>query len=141
MEVYNKRKRPGRIILNDFVDFIKEHNDLSIEEFIYVAKRRLSAKSYLKTEILFDSIKKFLLTVPCLLNSNNDKDFERNSSLLLTPYQSREEIYNYILKNHENPITKLALYVYRDMNFIDWEPFIKVALERNHVSLFAHKDV
>ena len=42
-------------------------------------------------------------------------------------------------KAGDNEVALLSLYAYRQMDKIDWKPFVKAALERNPVSLEALK--
>ena len=75
---------------------------------------------------LYLSIQKFLIT---------KKNYIVSNRLNITINDSREEIMNLIAKNQEKSETALlALYVYRQMDEIDWRPFIKAAIERNPVS-------
>jgi len=55
--------------------------------------------------------------------------------------QSREEILQLIKNNAGNSeLALLSLYAFRQMDAIDWKPFVKTALERNPVSLVGLKD-
>ena len=54
--------------------------------------------------------------------------------------QTRNEILELVnLKASENELALLSLYSYRQMDKIDWRPFLKAALERNPVSLEGSK--
>lgn len=65
-----------------------------------------------------------------------DKQFETSAGLNIHVNHTREEIIGHIRENSErNETARLALYTYRPMDILDWEPFIKAALERNPVSL------
>ena len=49
---------------------------------------------------------------------------------------TREQVIGYLRELREkNSTADLAFYAYRDMASCNWEPFIKVAMERNPVSL------
>jgi hypothetical protein len=49
---------------------------------------------------------------------------------------SREDILEYIsAKSGNSEVALLSLYAYRQMDKIDWKPFVKTALERNPVAL------
>jgi hypothetical protein len=61
--------------------------------------------------------------------------------LPLQPQQTRDEIVELVQQQSATSETALlALYVYRNMDAIDWKPFIKAALERNPVSVDGLKD-
>ena len=65
---------------------------------------------------------------------NNEKTFIDSSSIDLTVGQSRNETIDYLKSIRDRNVTaELAFYVYRDMEFCDWQPFIKAAIERNPV--------
>ena len=49
---------------------------------------------------------------------------------------TRQDILDYISEKSEvNEVALLSLYAFRQMDRIDWKPFVKTAIERNPVSL------
>jgi hypothetical protein len=70
-----------------------------------------------------------------------EKTFTETPKLKIKPESSRQDIIQLITANREiSETARLALYVYREMDIIDWEPFIKAAVERNPVSFTYLKD-
>ena len=83
---------------------------------------------------MFDDINSFISTKPRL--PGTDKEFIRVKYPLPARSDSREDIIRKVsdLRN-ESETALLALYIFRDMNSIDWYPFIKASIERNPVSI------
>ena len=69
------------------------------------------------------------------------KQYNAVEPIQINPAWNREEIIDYLESiRDKNPTVDLAFYAYRDMTRCDWRPFIKAAVERNPVSVEAHKD-
>jgi hypothetical protein len=63
-----------------------------------------------------------------------DKNFVKSSQINISTTDSREKIVDYLNKSSAvSEPALLAVYVYRQMDSIDWHPFIKAAIERNPV--------
>ena len=78
-------------------------------------------------------IRRFISTIPRL--PAGEKDFIETTYPEISISDSRIEI----IQKIENLIdvsdyARLATYTYRDMDLIDWHPFIKAAIERNPVA-------
>jgi hypothetical protein len=91
--------------------------------------------------------KRFVHTEPKLPSSK--KEFSPSYHLTISPFQSREEIIDYLSTfRHPSSIihqplsvtADLAFYAGRFMDSCDWEPFLKAAFERNPVSIAFFKD-
>jgi len=81
-----------------------------------------------------EDLKKFIHTVPRLPSSN--KVFSPCHHVILSPFQSREEIINVLSDLRKKSVTAdLAFYAGRQMDSCDWKPFLKAAFERNPVSV------
>ncbi len=81
---------------------------------------------------MFFDLKKFIFTDPKL--PDTDKDFIDTGTLPISIDNSRDEIISIIHKNADKSEQALiALYTYRQMDKINWLPFIKAAMERNPV--------
>jgi len=82
---------------------------------------------------MFKELNDFIFIDPKI--PDPEKTYSVTSKLNITIDDSREEIINMIDRHRENSETALlALYVFRQMDKIDWSPFIKAAVERNPVS-------
>jgi len=65
-----------------------------------------------------------------------DKNFLPAKPIELTVGQKREQIIGCLQElRKSNATADLAFYAYRDMQSCDWTPFVKVAVERNPVSI------
>jgi len=125
---------PDRIMLNDFEEFLRSHPDLSIEDLDVISIRELEIEKCPNIERMFKSLKEFLLVIPRL--PGMDKEFKASERLEIPLDWPRERVIEYIRCEAErNLTTQLALYAYRDMERIDWVPFVKAAVERNPVCL------
>jgi hypothetical protein len=82
---------------------------------------------------MFKDISEFIFINPKI--PDPDKAYIMSDRLDITPENSREEIIDLVIRQRENSETALlTLYVYRQMDIIDWHPFVKASIERNPVS-------
>ena len=127
----------GRMILNNVESFLSDNKNLTFENFReYFLKQatETKCKNYDNIQLMFEEMGKFICVQPKLPQA--EKDFVAKNILKIDSEQSREEIVSYIFDHAEqNEVAQLALYTYRQMDRIDWKPFIKAAFERNPVSL------
>jgi len=131
----------GRMCFCDMEDFLNNHNNLSFDDiknhFINVAEET-KCNNIENIKMLFEGLYKFINLEPRLPQAN--KIYENEKLLEVNLNLNREEIIAYITKEAEkNETARLALYTYRQMEKIDWLPFIKAAVERNPVSVEALK--
>ena len=74
----------------------------------------------------------FIFTDPQI--PDNNKKYISTDRLNISTDDSREKIISLINRHSgKSELAHLALYVYRQMDKIDWLPFIKAAIERNPV--------
>jgi hypothetical protein len=124
----------NRLILNYLEDFIKNHPDSTIDDLDGLGERELFIEKCPETEEMFKSLKDFLVVRPRLPGGH--KEMKAQKSLSIPVDFSREDVVRYTHQKSESiEMARLALYAYRDMGKINWEPFLKAALERNPVSL------
>ncbi len=122
----------GKIMLNDIEKILRENAGKTIEvikdEFVRVAGEEHSAVIH----EMFTDIKKFISTDPKLPDIN--KNYISTRPLKITTDESRSNIIGSVTKHMDNSeMALLALYAYRQMDKIDWLPFLKAAIERNPV--------
>jgi len=124
---------PGKIILNDVEEFLKNHlsSDFRIIEEDFARDFTTEHTDCVKR--MFNDIGSFIITEPRL------PSVERKFSKVINPQisvtDSRDEIIGKITDlSGTSEMALLALYAFRDMERIDWRPFIKAAIERNPVS-------
>jgi hypothetical protein len=122
----------GKIMLNDIEMIIdnnvgKNLNDVE-NEFINYA-------DYIPEEIIhemFTELKDFIFIDPQIPDFR--KNYINTNRLNITIEDNREKIINLIARHSvTSELSHLALYVFRQMDKIDWLPFVKAAIERNPV--------
>jgi hypothetical protein len=122
----------GKIMLNDFEDVLNSDPGRSLEE--YKEKFIRTAGNDFKEVLtdMFSEIESFVHTDPLL--PDHVKNYTFSGQLDISTDDDRDQIISMIMKQQDKSETAhIALYVYRQMDMIDWLPFIKAALERNPV--------
>ena len=141
-EEFSVKPLGSRLFVHDIEQYLNQHEEITLEEFrLFMLK--LSKESYCGKEDRIDQmtadLNNFLTTVPQLPNAN--KDFERNSKLSITLTMNRDEIIKEVIeKSGIDETAHLTLYAFRQMDKIDWNPFLKASLERNPVANNGLKD-
>jgi len=135
-EEFSSAPLENRIIIQDVEDFLKKNKDAGVgmrDYFIDHAKAtHCSTEENIK--LLCNDLAHFLNVQPLLPGTN--KQFIQTGILNINVNQSRQEIIQLIAeKAGDHEVALLSLYTYRQMDKIDWKPFVKAALERNTVSL------
>jgi hypothetical protein len=139
LEEFSMVPIPERIFINDLEDLVRTRKDLTARDLRKVAERELQIQNCLRTEEMFGGLERFLVVEPRL--PSTEKEYDTSEGLDIPLEASREDVARYIRGMAEsNRTAELALYAYRDMDRIDWAPFVKAAVERNPVSLEALKD-
>ena len=122
-----------KIMLNDIESILDKHKDRSLAEIEneFIQKTGTEFENIIKE--MFIELSGFLSINPKIPDS--DKNFILSDRLDITTDSSREAITDLIKSQRDNSETALlALYVYRQMDMIDWHPFVKASIERNPVS-------
>jgi len=139
MEECDLQPIEGRISLNEVEDYLKTHKQLSFTEIKNHFLQRATETGCRNTENLiqlFNGLAKFIEVIPQL--PDTDKTYQASYSVSINSSQTRNEIVRTIENEAGNSaLAMLSLYVYRNMDLIPWEPFLKAALERNPVSIQA----
>ena len=119
-------------MLNDIEIILDEHSDKTLKE---IEEEFIKVTGVISEEIIhemFIEMKDFIYIDPKIPDSK--KNYLKTARLKITNEDSREKIMDLITDQNDNSeIASLALYVYRQMDIIDWRPFIKAAIERNPV--------
>jgi hypothetical protein len=129
----------GKMILNYVEDIISSNEgkdlDFFLEEF-----RKISnpvCESLLKE--MFAELHDFIHTDPKL--PSGEKNWSESEQLAISTDDTREKIITKINRySKKSEMGLLALYVYRDMEVVDWAVFIKAAIERNPVCFTGLED-
>lgn len=67
---------------------------------------------------------------------NPQKEYIESSPIKITVDMDRQQVIDYLQSiRTENETADLAFYAYRDMENVQWQPFVKAAIERNPVSI------
>jgi len=122
----------GKIMLNDIENIIVKHSGKSLEEIENEFIKTAGIVSESIIHEMFKDLKDFIYINPQI------PDFKKNyistPRLKITNENTRSQIIELINSHKENSeLALLSLYVYRQMDIIEWLPFIKAAIERNPV--------
>ncbi|HOO99091.1 MAG TPA: hypothetical protein PLV06_06975 [Bacteroidales bacterium] len=129
-----------RILLNsveEFLDNTADRDLQEIEQWFMEIKGEIPADTI---RCLFSDLGRFTITEPRL--PSTDKEFTTLTHPVLSVKHSRQEIIDIITRSAgESEMSLLTLYAYRQMDRIDWRPFIMAAIERNPVSFEELRDM
>ncbi len=121
-----------KIMLNDIENVLANGNGKDLEEMEKAFVRCAGQEHAEMIRNMFTEISSFLNTDPRL--PSDDKIHLPSRAPLISTTDSREEIMESIISSASSLETSdLALYIYRQMDLIDWLPFVKAAVERNPV--------
>jgi hypothetical protein len=122
----------GKIMLNDFEDILNGNPGKSLSEFENEFNEITGNNFEAIIHEMFADLKEFVFTEPKIPDPN--KRYLSIDKLKITTDDSREKIISLMYKHmNKTEQAHIALYVYRQMDKIDWRPFIKAAIERNPV--------
>jgi hypothetical protein len=122
-----------KIMLNDIETILDKHSGKSLKgiEDEFIKKTGTEFEAIIQE--MFKELNDFIFIDPKI--PDPDKNYSVTERLDITLENNRNEIIDLITNQQENSENaRLALYVYRDMDRIDWHPFIKAAIERNPVA-------
>jgi len=136
-EEFSHTPLKNRILIQDVEKFLEENSQASIEEVSAKFLELTRASECNKEEtvkVLFKELGEFLNVRPRLPDPK--KQWVSTEILDLNSEMTRQDILDYIsAKSNNNEVALLSLYAYRQMDKIDWKPFVITALQRNPVSL------
>lgn len=122
----------GKIILNDIEGIFCEDRGCSLEEFRANFNNYAGGMSDALLDEMFSDLEKFTITEPRLPDSK--KSYISGLTPSISPENSREEIIRSVTDlRDKSEMALLTMYVYRQMDLIDWLPYIKASMERNPV--------
>lgn len=121
-------------LINEVEDYLYLHPDPDFDKFERYFLHELSGKPCGHVSKLFTELKAFLKVEPRLPNEA-DKQYETEAAWSLSPGLSRKEYIDYVYAQAATGAAwaELSLYAYRDMRTVDWQPFLKAAVERSPV--------
>jgi hypothetical protein len=123
----------GKIMLNDIEAMLEENRGKSTDEIENEFFLRTSFEPAVTIHEMFNEIREFIYTDPKIPDPSKEYFHSRVPSISID--NSRKEISDNIYKlANESELCLLSLYVYRQMDRIDWLPYVKASFERNPVS-------
>lgn len=141
-EDFESRPLPGRIILDDLEEFVREQQiDIRTPEGFAQLKGQF-ASNCMNAHDAIEQLRRFCWVEPRLPDAAA-KTFTRDQRPLeLATSMSRADILARLETIREdNELAGLAFYAYRDLNRTDAGPFLKAALERSPVSIAGCQDL
>jgi hypothetical protein len=136
-EEFSLAPLPNRIVIQDVEVYLENNKGVAIEKMLKHFKdlaKDTNCNNEENIKLLFNDLALFLHVQPKLPALN--KQFEQSEVLNINVNQTRQDIVELITtKSVDNEVALLSLYAFRQMDKIDWKPFVKAALERNPVSL------
>lgn len=122
----------GKMNLNDFERILGKNEGRSLDFFEEEFIKNTEKENQFLIREMFEEIVTFISTEPKLPDPGKNYIHSENPGITLD--DSREKIITKISRFSKKSETgMLALYVFREMENIDWKPFIKAAIERNPV--------
>lgn len=136
-EEFSHSPMRDRIILQDIEKFLDNNGGEKMES-VMDKFQNYARESHCRLEdqisVLSGELSAFLNVQPKLPSMH--KHFIPDETLNIGVHMSRQEIMDLITeKSVDHEVALLSLYTYRQMDKIDWKPFIIAALDRNPVSL------
>jgi hypothetical protein len=122
-----------KIMLNDIEAILDKNSGKSLKEIENEFIKKTGTEYEEVIREMFIELNDFIFTDPKI--PDPEKNYLNTVGLEITNEDSRENIIDLITRKQDDSETaRLALYVFRDMDKIDWRPFIKASIERNPVS-------
>ena len=122
----------GKILLNNFEDILENGKGKSLMEIESEFIKSAGNEYELIIHEMFAELKDFISIDPQIPFFN--KEYVSTAALNISTDDSREKIISHINKlADKSEQALLTLYVYRQMDKTDWQPFVKAAIERNPV--------
>ena len=122
----------GKILLNDFEAIMKTHTGKELKTFENEFIKVSGINSNETIREMLKELNEFIFTSPDI--PDFDKNYVSSNKIKITTEDNREQIIDLISSHMDSSeLALLSLYVYRQMDKIDWLPFIKAAIERNPV--------
>ncbi|MBE0675722.1 MAG: hypothetical protein IH591_13765 [Bacteroidales bacterium] len=123
----------GRLLLNDFEKILDECTGKTTECILVEIRKSIPEVVDILPGNMFTELQEFLMTEPRLPDTN--KVFSQEIYPDIKIDDTREGIFNKVVASSaSSEMALISLYVHRQMDLIDWQPFVKGALERNNVA-------
>ncbi|HNW56839.1 MAG TPA: hypothetical protein PLR88_03625 [Bacteroidales bacterium] len=124
----------GKILLNDAEEIIEQNHEKNLAGIEKEFSRFGEIVSPDVITEMFRDLAEFISTDPKI--PQNNKNYIKSVVPVISTDNSREEIINAVTSlSGKSELSLLSLYTFRQMDKIDWLPFVKAAMERNPVCL------
>jgi hypothetical protein len=124
----------GKIILNDVETIINNNQGSDLME---IKNQLIRLNGHIPQHIInemFTDLAAFISTDPMI--PDDAKNYIRDNIPSISADDPREKIFDSIVRHSvTSEAMLLTMYVYRQMDMIDWVPFVKAAIERNPVCI------
>jgi hypothetical protein len=124
----------GKIILNDVETIINNNQGSDLME---IKNQLIRLNGHIPQNIInemFTDLAAFISTDPMI--PDDAKNYIRDNIPSISADDPREKIFDSIVRHSvTSEAMLLTMYVYRQMDMIDWVPFVKAAIERNPVCI------
>jgi hypothetical protein len=124
----------GKIILNDVETIINNNQGSDLME---IKNQLIRLNGHIPQNIInemFTDLAAFISTDPMI--PDYAKNYIRDNIPSISADDPREKIFDSIVRHSAtSEAMLLTMYVYRQMDMIDWVPFVKAAIERNPVCI------
>jgi len=122
----------GKIMLNDIESIFKQGKVKDLDVFREEFRKYSGEINDTLVGEMFHDLHDFIFTDPKIPGIN--KEFLKSRFPVISPEETRENIIKTITDlADKSESALLTMYVYRQMDRIEWIPFIKAAIERNPV--------
>lgn len=122
----------GKIMLNDIEVLLENISNKSLDDIEMEFMQRTSFEPAVIIHEMFNEIREFIYTEPKIPDAS--KEYHKTKVPSIRIEDSRNEIMDIIFNlAGESELCMLTLYAYRQMDKIDWLPYIKACFERNPV--------
>jgi hypothetical protein len=122
----------GKIILNEIEEFLDDSNGKNIRQFRDYCMRVINSDNEIIINEMLNDLEAFTFTDPKLPSA--DKNYLNSQAPEISTEDTREKIIDTISNiSSVSETALLAMYVFRQMDKINWIPYIKAAIERNPV--------
>lgn len=132
--VFHNMPSDNRIEIN-FLEQYMIGNARTLDEIKAFLKGKMPMYSS-DISCFIEDLRTFVCVNPKLPNAN--KNYMDDYPLRITTDMSRNQIIDYLKEVRcKSTVADCAFYAYRDVNTIDWQPFLRAAWDRNPVSVKA----
>jgi hypothetical protein len=121
-----------KILLNDIETILDKSSGRSLDDIEKEFIEKTGTEFEIIIKEMFKELRDFIFIDPKIPDA--DKIYSTTERLNISTNHNRQDIVNIITEAQEkSEPALLAMYVYRQMDIIDWRPFVKAAIERNPV--------